>query len=146
MGSFIHIRTSKFPALPGEQEEVVNDGTCAKALAEHLRSKLSERGYDAPMVCCEDWGWWIGLKSAPFAFGVCVYSGPEEEGPRDFACTDGANGVRKWSWSKLRFINTSPWVGKLHEDLMEIFRADKDIEILGVTEAFPDLDPRQKTR
>ena len=37
MGNFIHIRSSKFPILPGEKEELVNDGMYGKALAEYLR-------------------------------------------------------------------------------------------------------------
>lgn len=137
MDKFIHIRSSKFPILPGEKEELVNEGMYGKALAEYLQTKLRERGYDAPFVCCEDWGWWIELKTAPFAFGVCIYSGPEEDGPVDFACTSGATAPRKWSWKRFRFLETSPWVDKLDEDLLAIFRADKEVEVVEVTEQFP---------
>jgi hypothetical protein len=137
VGKFIHIRSCKFPILPGEKEELVNDGMYGKSLAEYLQAKLSDRGYDAPFVCCEDWGWWVELKTAPFAFGVCIYSGPEDDGPVDFVCTDAAAGPRKWSWKKLRFVETSPWVDKLHEDLMAIFQTDKDVQIVGVSEDFP---------
>jgi hypothetical protein len=108
-----------------------------KALAEYLQVKLRDRGYNAPFVCCEDWGWWVELKTAPFPFGVCIYSGPDEKGPGNFACTDGAPGPRMWSWSKFRFIDTSPWVEKLHHELLEIFRADEEVEIVGVFEEFP---------
>jgi len=136
MSKFIHIRSSKFPVLPGEKEELVNDGMYGKALAEYLQAKLTERGYLAPFVCCEDWGWWVQLKSAPFSFGVCIYSGPEE-GPVEFVCTDGATGPRKWSWKRFRFVDTTPWVQKLHDDLLAIFRADGDVEILGISDEFP---------
>jgi hypothetical protein len=136
MDKFIHIRSSKFPILPGEKEELVNDGMYGKALAEYLQARLREQGYEAPFVCCEDWGWWIELKTAPFAFGVCIYSGPEEDGPVDFACTSGAIAPRKWSWKRFRFVETSPWVDKLHEDLLAVFRADKEVEIVEVTEQF----------
>jgi hypothetical protein len=147
MSKFIHIRSSKFPILPGEREELVNEGTYGKALAEYLRLKLLERGYQAPSVCCEDWGWWVELMGAPFAFGVCVYSGldedrPKEDGPVNFACTDGASGSKKWSWRKFRFMDISPWIDKLHEDLLAIFRSDGDVEIIGVSEEFPDLNAR----
>ncbi len=137
MDKFIHIRSSKFPILSGEKEELVNEGMYCKALAEYLQTKLRERGYEAPFVCCEDWGWWIELKTAPFAFGVCIYSGPEEDGPVDFACTSGATATRKWSWKRFRFVETSPWVDKLHEDLLTVFRADKEVEVVEVTEQFP---------
>ena len=56
MAGFIHVKSSKFPILSGEKEELVNDGTYGKALAEYLRVKLMERGYSVPFGCCEDWG------------------------------------------------------------------------------------------
>jgi hypothetical protein len=137
MGKFIHIKSSKFPILPGEKEELVNDGMFGKALAEYLQAKLTDRDYNAPVVCCEDWGWWVELKIAPFGFGVCIYSGPEEDGPVDFVCTDGAIGPRKWSWKRFRFVDTSPWVEKLHADLMGIFQADEGVELVGISDEFP---------
>ncbi len=137
MNKFIHIRSPKFPILPGENEKLVNDGMYGKALAEYLQAKLSGRGYDAPFICCEDWGWWVELKAAPFAFGVCIYSDPEGDSPTDFVCTDGATGTRKWSWKRLQFVDTSAWSDKLHEDLMAVFQADKDVEIVGISEEFP---------
>ncbi len=136
MSKFIHIRSGKFPILPGEQDEVVNEGMHGKALAHYLQGKLAERGYTAPFVCCEDWGWWVELKTAPFAFGVCIYSRNDEK-PTEFACTDGAAGPRTWSWKQLRCVDTSPWVNQLHQDLTTIFQADRDIEIVGTSEEFP---------
>jgi len=137
MDRFIHIRSLKFPILPGEKEELVNEGMYGRALAEYLQAKLRERGYDAPFVCCEDWGWWVELKAAPFAFGVCIYSEPQEEGPVEFVCTDGAPGTRKWSWKRFRFVDPTPWVKQLHEELLAVFQADEDVEILGTSEEFP---------
>jgi hypothetical protein len=137
MDKFIHIRSSKFPILPGEKEELINEGMYGKALAEYLQARLIHRGYDAPFVCCEDWGWWVELRTRSFAFGVCIYSRPEGDSPVEFACTDGATAPRKWSWKKFRFVDTSPWVTRLHEDLMAIFQADGEVEIIGVSEKFP---------
>ncbi len=143
MNRFIHIRSNKFPILAGEKEELANEGMYGKALAEYLKSKLADREYDTPFVCCEDWGWWIEIKSVPFKFGVCVYSsinadeGSEDSNPTEFACIEGTSGLRNWSWKKMRFIDTAPWTNKLHEDLLEIFQADKDIEIVGTSEEFP---------
>ena len=137
MDRFILIKSAKFPILPGEKEELVNDGMYGKALAEHLQARLGERGYDAPFVCCEDWGWWVELRAAPFAFGVCIYPGPEEDGPVEYVCTDGATGPRRWSWKRLRFVDTTPWVERLHEDLIAVFQADEDVEIVGISEDFP---------
>ena len=137
MDKFIHIRSTRFPILAGEEEELVNEGTYGKALAEYLQAKLQARGYVAPFICCEDWGWWVELKSAPFAFGVCIYSGAKEDGPVDFACTEGATGPRKWSWKRFRFIDTAPWVSRLHDDLLAIFEADEGVEVVGVSSDFP---------
>jgi hypothetical protein len=137
MDKFIHIKSTRFPILPGEREELVNEGTYGKALAEYLQVKLRERGYDVPFVCCEDWGWWVELKSAPFAFGVCIYSGPEESGPVEYACTSGVAAARCWSWRKFRFVDTTPWSDKLHEDLMAVFRADDEVQIVGVSDEMP---------
>lgn len=133
MDKFIHIRSTKFPILPGEKEELVNEGMYGKALAEYLQAKLRDRGYDAPFVSCEDWGWWVELKTAPFTFGVCIYCGPERDGPLDLFCTDGAAGRRQWCWRRFRFVETTPWVEKLHEDLVSIFRSDPDVQILSTS-------------
>jgi hypothetical protein len=133
MDKFIHIRSTKFPILPGENEELVNEGMYGKALAQYLQMKLSARGYEAPFICCEDWGWWVELKNAPFVFGVCIYCGHERDGPLDLFCTDGAVGRTKWSWRRFRFVKTAPWVEKLHEDLVSIFRADPDVEIISTS-------------
>ena len=137
MSKFIHIRSAKFPILSGEQEELVNDGMYGKSLANYLQERLTELGYVVPFVCCEDWGWWVELKSAPFTFGVCIYSALGDNGPTEFVCTDGATGPRKWSWRKLRFVNTGPWVEKLHDDLLDIFTTDEDVEVVDVSEDFP---------
>lgn len=130
MDTFIHIRSAKFPILRGEEEELVNEGTYGKAVAQYLQARLQERGYQVPFYCCEDWGWWVELKNAPFAFGVCIYSGPKRDRPIDFFCTDSIHGERKWSWSQFRFLNTNPWVQKLHQDMVAIFQADPEIELV----------------
>jgi hypothetical protein len=133
MDKFIHVRSAKFPILPGEKDELVNEGMYGKALAQYLQDKLKARGYDARFICCEDWGWWVELKGVPFVFGVCIYCGPEPGEILDLFCTDGATSVRKWSWSKFRMIDTTPWVAKLHEDLVSIFRADPEIQLVSTS-------------
>jgi hypothetical protein len=129
MEKFIHVRSKKFPVLPGEKEELVNEGMYGKALAEYLQISLKARGYDAPFICCEDWGWWVELK-APFTFGVCIYCDSETNGLLNLFCTDGASGPKKWNWKKFSFIDTTPHVKKLHEHLIAIFKADKEVELI----------------
>lgn len=137
MVGFIHIKSSKFPILPGETDELVNDGMYGKALAEYLKEKLAAGAYDVPFVCCEDWGWWVELKTAPFTFGVCIYSKPGEDAPTEFVCTCQPSESRKWSWKRIRFVETTPWVVKLQDDLVAIFRADRDVQIVGIHSEFP---------
>jgi hypothetical protein len=62
--------------LPGEDDELVNEGTYGKALAQYLEAKLKERGYDVPFICCEEWEWWGQIRGQPFTLGLCVYGGP----------------------------------------------------------------------
>ena len=144
MNRFIHIRSAKFPILPGEEKELVNEGMYGKALALYLQEKLKERGYNAPFFCCEDWGWWIELKDAPFVFGVCIYCGQEHGELLDLFCTDGATSAKKWSWRKFRFIDTAPWAEKLFADLVSIFQVDPEIHIVSTTldSPYPEEDDR----
>jgi hypothetical protein len=83
----------------------------------------------------------VELKTAPFAFGVCIYCRPDAAGnPLEFVCCDGATGVRKWSWKRLRFVDTSPWVDQLQRDLVAIFSQDPQVEITGIRDEFPDWE------
>jgi len=97
MVNFIHIRSVKFPILPGEAEELVNEGMYGKALAVFLLERLRERGYRVPFFCCEDWGWWVHLKDAPFCFGVCIYCAGETGGLLHLSCLAGPPEEKKWS-------------------------------------------------
>ena len=137
MDSFLHIRSRKFPILPGEEDELVNEETYGKALAQYIQQALTGLGYEAPVIYCEDWGWWVDLKSAPFAFGVCVYSGERTAELVEYVCTDGMAKNRMWSWKQFRFIDTTPYREKLLADLSSIFTADDEIEFLGTRDDFP---------
>jgi hypothetical protein len=139
MGKFIHIKSNKFPVLPGEEKEIVNDGMYGKALAEYLQVELSKRGYSVPFVCAEDWGWWVELAIDPVNSGVCIYALPETSDPVEYVCTDGFTKDKKWSWSNFRFIETSPIAEKIHEDVISVFRSDNEVEIISITDEFPSL-------
>lgn len=135
--SFIHIQSTKFPILPSEPQELVNEGTYGKALAEYLESKLKGRGYDVPFICCEDWGWWVEIKGQPFSLGCCVY-GASDAGERPELCVMvSREPERKWSWLKFRFIDTRSRVNQLQSDIIATFEDDPEIQMLGVTEDFP---------
>lgn len=140
MNSFIRVRSPKFAVLPGEDEELINEGTYGKALAEYLADELRHRGYDVPFVCCEDWGWWIELKGFSFSFGVCVYGSEIGSGQLDLYVTDGAVGERAWSWKKFWFVDTRDAASKLRQDLIAIFESDPEVDVLGTDLDAPFVD------
>lgn len=135
---FIHIKSAKFPILPGEERELVNEGTYGKALAQHLESELRSRSYDVKFICCEDWGWWVEIGGQPFIMGVCVYGSPDLSKTHELCVTVSPDpaGLR-WSWTRFRFIDTRVRVTQLFSDLHEIFSTDSEVHILGCPEAFP---------
>ncbi|MCP9849543.1 hypothetical protein [Cyanobium sp. Morenito 9A2] len=137
MARFIEIHSAQFPQLPGEEQVWTNPGTVGQSLARYLQTALIGRGHRAAFVCCEDWGWWVELKDAPFSCGVCVYSQPDQEGPRNYVLSAGAPGPKVWSWRRLGWVNTGPWVDRLQTDLLAIVQADPAVEVVGVTVAFP---------
>jgi hypothetical protein len=137
---FIHIRSEKFPILPGEKEEIVNEGTYGKALAEYLEERLKRLGYEVPFTCVEDWGWWVEIKGQPFALGCCVYGASDATDSTDLCVKVSRDPERKWSFFKFRMIDTAPRVEGLFSDLKTIFAEDHDVEILGYPSEFPLSD------
>ena len=138
MGSFIHVRSTKFPLLPGDMDEVLNEGMVGKALANHLVLKLSEWGYEAPFCCSEDWGWWVELAGFPFTFGVCIYGREYEKGQLDLYLTDGSPPAQRWSWRSFRMVSNAAVTlaaTQLHADLVGILQPDPAIQVLAT-----DLD------
>src|SRR5687768_554118 len=111
MFKYIHIRSHRFPLLEEEKDAEF----FGKALADYLQAKLTERGYEAPFTILEDWGWWVELNGAPFAFGVCIYGLQDDAGNRiEYAVRDGARGRRQWSWRRFWSVDTFPFAQKLH--------------------------------
>jgi len=134
---FIHIKSVKFPVLPGEEDELVNEGTYGKALALHLESRLKARSYNVEFICCEDWGWWVEIGGQPFTMGVCVYGSPDLSKTHELCVTVSPDPGLRWSWTRFRFIDTSARVTQLFSDLREIFSTDHEVQVLGFPEAFP---------
>ena len=133
---FIHLRSSKLGLMPGEQEDVVNEGIYGKALAIYLTERLPKYGYQVPFYCCEDWGWWVHIDGVPFLFGICIYGWPMGDSDHlDIWCTDNFHQSRKWSWRKWRFFDTAALAAKLQRDLLQLFREDPEIEIRGISDS-----------
>lgn len=137
MKTFLHIKSFKFPILEGEKEELVNEGMYGKALSIYLQEKLKLIGYDVPFFCCEDWGWWVEIKSKPISFGICIYSLPNDSNPEHYVCCPSINGEKKWNWKKFGYIDTKSITEKIVNDLKEIFESDSDIDLIEITEDMP---------
>jgi hypothetical protein len=134
---FIHIRSSKFPIQPGEADELVNEGTYGKALAEYLAEHLRMRDYEIPFTCCEDWGWWVEIRGQPYSLGCCVYGASDATDSPELCVTVSRAAERKWSLLRFRMIDTRERVTKLLDDMQAIFEGDPEVEIVGLTEDFP---------
>ena len=137
---FLHIRSTKFPILPGEEEELVNEGTYGKALAEYLADHLRTRSYDVPFTICEDWGWWVEIRGQPYALGCCVYGASDAGESPELCVKISRDPERKWSLLRFRMIDTRERVEKLFDDLQAIFGEDPEIEIVGLPDEFPLWD------
>jgi hypothetical protein len=134
---FIHIKSAKFPVLPEEDDELVNEGTYGKALAQYLQARLKDRGYDVPFVCCEDWGWWVQIRGQPFTLGLCVYGGPSLGKTQELCFTVSREPGRHLSWTRFRVIDRTVRIEKLFSDLKQIVSEDHDIQVVGYPEHFP---------
>lgn len=134
---FIHIRSSKFPIQPDEADELENEGTYGKALAEYLAERLRDRGYEIPFTCREDWGWWVEIRGQPYSLGCCVYGASDATDTPELCVTVSRAAERKWSFLRFRVIDTRERVPKLLDDIMGIFEDDPGVAVVGLTEEFP---------
>ncbi len=135
---FIQIRSPMLRIMPGEDAELVNEGMYGKACAQYLKSNLAGRGYSVPFVACEDWGWYLGIKGLDFPCGIGVYGMQiEDSQDLDLCVTVLTPKGKKWNWSKLRSIDTTADVTKLHDTIRSIFEDDFEVEIVCETLDFP---------
>lgn len=134
---FIHIKSGKFPILPGEDEEIVNEGTYGKALSQYLQERLEARGYEVPFICCEDWGWWVEIWGNPVTTGVCVYATSLLPETHELCVAVTPDPGKKWSWRRFRNVRTTDIASKLQADLTDIFNDDPEVEVLGFPEPYP---------
>jgi hypothetical protein len=79
----------------------------------------------------------VELKGQPFTLGLCVYGTQMDEPTLDLCVTVSAKPERRWSWTRLQFIDRAPTVDKLNRDLKDIVEADSEIQVLGYSEEFP---------
>jgi hypothetical protein len=126
----VHLRSPRFVVQPGEDDELVNEGTYGKVLALYLQEALAGRGWEVPFICCEDWGWWVEIGGQPYTLGLCVYGSPDLAETNELAVKCSLDPGRRWSWRRFRFVDTGPRVERLNADVLALFADDPAIEIL----------------
>ena len=127
-GNCLEIHTTKFPILPGENDEIVNEGMYGKALCTYLGEKLNALGLVCRPAVAEDWGWWQEVENNGFKMGLCIYSQANHGPDPDFytkTCSEN-NGLR-WSWSKFRKVDISSEVISIMDKVESVVRSDSEI-------------------
>ena len=123
--------------LPGEEDELVNEGMFGKALALYLQETLPGAGYSVSSICAEDWGWWVGAEDQTGRLDVCVYGLPDQEKVPELAVCVGTRKGSRWNWSRFRFVDDTARVEKLHAELLKLLAADPEIEVIGESSDMP---------
>ena len=129
--SCLLIESKKFPILPGEEVEIINEGMYGKALCEYLRTTLPLAGVEVPTYCSEDWGWWLEVERASFKMGLCIYSDPDAIGnPERYAILPSIHRGTRWSWSKLRNVDSSKDVLGIIDVVEGVLASDIDVPVV----------------
>ena len=127
-GTCIEIHTEKFPILPGENEEIVNEGMYGKALCQYLEAQLPKHQLEVLLVINEDWGWWVEVKSNEFTLGLQIYSDNEPDiNPEKYAIMSSITENKKWSWKKFKKIDVSNDVNHIMDTLEKLLLEDSEI-------------------
>jgi hypothetical protein len=135
---FIRVRSPKLRIMPGEDDELVNEGMYGKAFALYLQTTLAEHGYQTPNVVCEDWGWWVAIAGLQFSCGIGIYGMRIADSDQlDLCATVLAPKGKQWSWGKFRFVDNTLEIEKLHQALREICDSDNEITVVSETPDFP---------
>lgn len=136
--SCLLIETGKFPILAGEQDEIVNENMYGKALCQYLETELPSVGIKVPFYCNEDWGWWLETELNGFKMAICIYSDPDAHpNPERYALLPSIKDAKKWSWSKLKFVDISPDVLKVIDAVEGVFRKDRAIRTVTRHDDYP---------
>lgn len=136
--SCLLIETKKFPIMPGEDQEIVNERMYGKALCQYLESVLPRAGVEVPSYCAEDWGWWLDVKRGAFKMGLCIYSDPEaKKDPERYAILPSIQQAQKWSWSKFRNIDNSRDVLELVAIVERVLKSDSAISTVKRHDDYP---------
>ncbi len=122
------IETKKFPILPGEDQEIINERMYGKALCQYLEALLPEAGLMVPFYCAEDWGWWLEVSRSQFTMGLCIYSDPDaNKDPERYAILPSIHQAKIWSWKKFGYIDNSSKVLELMSIVERVLKSDSGI-------------------
>lgn len=127
-GSCIVLETDKFPVLPGEDSEVVNEGMYGKALCIYLQNELPKFGVTVELYCAEDWGWYLGVIDNDFKMGLGIFSiNPVGFGPQIYAIQSLVLARKKWYWRQFRSVDVTDSVIAIFDKLENALNFDSDI-------------------
>lgn len=136
--SCLLIETKKFPIMPGEDQEIINERLYGKALCQYLASALPDAGLDVQSYCAEDWGWWLDVQRGAFKMGLCIYSDPDAKlDPERYAILPSVKQLKKWSWSKFKTIDLSADVLEFVAIVEKVLKSDKDIPVVTRHDDYP---------
>jgi hypothetical protein len=118
----IEFTSGMFKPIPGEEDET-NPGIIGKALAEWLALKLITNGPSPEGVIPEDWGWLVVAHRKPFFLWIgCANIQDEQNRWRCFVVAE-PNIIQRL----FRKIKTKPYVETLHQRVINILSAEKNI-------------------
>jgi hypothetical protein len=141
LASFLLIETTKFPILPAEDSEIVNEGMYGKALCNYLQNELPAEGIEVSFSCPEDWGWWVEVRHQSITMGLCIYSDSSAGcNPEKYALCSSIQPSKKWSWSKFKKLDNTSEVNAALEviDAVErICKRDPEIQFVSRHTDFP---------
>lgn len=137
-GTYIKLETDKFPVLPEEDTEVVNEGMYGKALCLYLQNELPSFGIDVEFFCVEDWGWWISVVENDFKMGLTVYShNIVGASPKAYVIASSIDTNKKWYWRRFKSIDVTDNVTSIMEKVENALGFDPEIWSVERHDSFP---------
>ncbi len=123
MKTHVEFRSDKFPAYPGEEEEV-NPGLWGKRLADYFHHKLRDQAIETDEIFAEDWGWVVPIRHDIFAMWVgCGHYQEYPDGYLVFVEPSKPT-IRTRLFKK---IDTTSDVARVADAIDRILKSDPDI-------------------
>jgi hypothetical protein len=122
MHTQVEFRSAKFPAYPGEEEEI-NPGLWGKRLTEYLAQKLAERGIETEPFSVEDWGCYLPVKNEGFRLALCCGHQNGDDDQFQVFTEPSTPKIKKL----FRTIDATEPLTKLVRAVREILEADPEI-------------------